>query len=82
VQRKRELPVRVVQAAQSFAQRRVTAAVLSSDALPAIPGVVRVLTQIPILRDLPPRLVAFGIGRPRVESPALATPTPNSRAVL
>jgi hypothetical protein len=37
-----------------------------------------VMARTPILRDLPARLVGFGVGRPRIESPALARPADRS----
>jgi 2-polyprenyl-6-methoxyphenol hydroxylase-like FAD-dependent oxidoreductase len=60
VQRERELPTRVIQAVQTFAQRRVIAGALGSRQSVAVPLPVRLLFRIPILRDLPARLIAFG----------------------
>ena len=69
VQRRRERPVRLLQAFQSVVQNRFLGPALASSDTPSIPLVVRLLSRIPILRDIPPRLIAFGIGRPHVESP-------------
>jgi hypothetical protein len=33
------------------------------------PWFVRALLRVPIIRDIPPRLMAFGIRRPHVRSP-------------
>ncbi|MCL1469602.1 FAD-dependent oxidoreductase [Argonema antarcticum] len=60
VQRQRELPIRVIQAFQSVIQQQIFARVLNSNnsnqslTPPAF-------LQLPILRDLPARLIAFGI---------------------
>ena len=32
--------------------------------------VIRLVLRIPFLRDIPPRMIALGIDRPHVESPA------------
>jgi len=71
VQRRRELPVRLTQAAQAFIQDRFVTSVLASDRPRSLPVIARVLTHVPLLRDLPGRLVGFGVRRPRVECPAL-----------
>ena len=72
VQRRRERPVRLLQAFQSAVQSRFLAPALASADTPSIPLFVRVLSHVPILRDMPPRLIAFGIGRPHVETPQRA----------
>jgi 2-polyprenyl-6-methoxyphenol hydroxylase-like FAD-dependent oxidoreductase len=69
VQRRRERPVRLLQGFQSIVQNRFLGPALASSDTPSIPLVVRLLSRIPILRDIPPRLIAFGIDRPHVESP-------------
>jgi hypothetical protein len=70
VQRRRERPVRIMQAFQAVVQNRFLKPALASTTPPSIPLVVRLLARMPILRDIPPRMVAFGIWRPHVESPA------------
>ena len=60
VQRQRELPTRVIQAMQSFMQKRVIAGAFTTGAAGKVPWQLRLFTKIPILRDLPPRLIAFG----------------------
>jgi 2-polyprenyl-6-methoxyphenol hydroxylase-like FAD-dependent oxidoreductase len=75
VQRQRELPVRLTQAVQAFIQQMFFKAVLSSIKPPVLPQkMLRLLLRMPVLGDLPARFVAFGIRRPHVASPALATP--------
>ena len=60
VQRRREWPTRIVQAFQGLAQRQLVARALNATGPLDIPAPVRLFTRIPILRDLPARLVAFG----------------------
>jgi 2-polyprenyl-6-methoxyphenol hydroxylase-like FAD-dependent oxidoreductase len=73
VQRQREPSVRVTQAVQAFIQQMFFRAVLTSIKPPVLPQrILRVLLRLPVLGDLPARFVAFGIRRPRVESPSLA----------
>ena len=60
VQRGREWPVRVVQAAQDAAQRWVVAGVLSADGPYELPLAVRLGLKTPVLRDVPTRLIALG----------------------
>ncbi|MCF2147557.1 FAD-dependent oxidoreductase [Desmonostoc muscorum LEGE 12446] len=57
VQRQRELPTRIIQAFQTFIQKRVFAPVLTSNRTFVPPGFLR----LPILRDLPGRLIALGV---------------------
>ena len=57
VQRRRELPTRAIQAFQGFIQQRVVGQALSSAAVFQPPAFL----QLPVLRDLPARLIAFGI---------------------
>jgi 2-polyprenyl-6-methoxyphenol hydroxylase-like FAD-dependent oxidoreductase len=57
VQRQRELPTRVIQAFQSFIQQRIFARVLNSNQLLQLP----VWLRLPWLRELPARLVAYGV---------------------
>lgn len=57
VQRRRKLPTQIIQAFQSLVQQQIFAGVLNSDQLFKPPALLRV----PILRDLPMRLIAFGV---------------------
>ncbi|MBE9054239.1 FAD-dependent oxidoreductase [Nostocales cyanobacterium LEGE 11386] len=57
VQRQRELPTRIIQAFQTFIQKRVFAPTLTSEQTFQPPAWLR----WPILRDLPARLIALGI---------------------
>ncbi len=62
VQRRRELPTRFIQAIQTQIQQQVLARALRSDA-PSFtpPASLRLLFRVPVLRDLPARIVAFGL---------------------
>jgi 2-polyprenyl-6-methoxyphenol hydroxylase-like FAD-dependent oxidoreductase len=70
VQRKREWPVRIIQAFQTQLQKRVIATALRTREQQAlrIPWFIRAFTRIPFLRDLPPRMMALGVVRVRVEN--------------
>jgi len=69
VQRQREFAVRVIQAFQSSVQSRIIKPMFDAQTPPSLPWVLRAIARVPLLRDVPPRLVAFGIRRPHVESP-------------
>jgi 2-polyprenyl-6-methoxyphenol hydroxylase-like FAD-dependent oxidoreductase len=61
VQRRREWPTRFIQRFQAVIQRRVLASALRSSEPFAPPLPLRLLPRIPILRDFPARLIAFGL---------------------
>ena len=73
VQRRRQLPTKLIQWFQSAMQKRVLTRALGAATTTSIPFLVRLLFAIPIVRDLPAKLLAFGfrrehvrnIGRPR-----------------
>jgi 2-polyprenyl-6-methoxyphenol hydroxylase-like FAD-dependent oxidoreductase len=69
VQHERERPVRLIQAFQSAIQTRFLRSTIDASRPASVPWIARTLARIPVLRDLPPRLIAFGVGRPHVESP-------------
>ena len=67
VQRQREFPTRVIQGLQTFMQERLVANVLGSRlSMVKIPWQLRLFVRIPVLRDFPARLIAFGIRRVRL----------------
>jgi 2-polyprenyl-6-methoxyphenol hydroxylase-like FAD-dependent oxidoreductase len=68
VQRRREWPTRIIQAGQALAQRGLIAPALESDEAPKPPALVRLLLRAPVLRDLPARIVAFGVWPVRVRA--------------
>jgi len=61
VQRRREWPTRIIQALQAALQQRVTAPALRPDAAAGLPTATRMFLALPLLRDLPARLIAFGV---------------------
>jgi 2-polyprenyl-6-methoxyphenol hydroxylase-like FAD-dependent oxidoreductase len=66
VQADREWPTRIMQAAQSVVQKRIIANVLRSGNEMRIPASVRLAVRIPIVRDIPAKLIAFGVHRAHV----------------
>ena len=69
VQRQREWPTRVIQKIQCFMQERLLARVLQSQDGTRIPWQLKLLIKIPILRDLPAKMLAFGVRRARLTGP-------------
>ena len=67
VQRKRMLPTRLIQAVQSFVQQRIIANALKTDQPLQVPRAARLLLRTPLLRDLPARIIAFGLRRIHVK---------------
>lgn len=70
VQSRRQWPVRIIQAFQTQLQKRVIATALRAQEQPglSIPWFVRAFSRIPFLRDVPPRIMALGVVRVRVEN--------------
>lgn len=67
VQRQREGPVAVIQWIQTQVQKRIIAAALRSTTALQIPLPLRILLRIPVLRDIPARVLAFGVREVHVE---------------
>lgn len=61
VQRKRELPVRVIQFAQQIAQKQIFERAMNTDKPFTVSFLFRLLLTIPYLRTLPARLVGYGL---------------------
>jgi len=57
VQRRRELPTKIIQAFQSLVQQQILVRALNSEQSFKLP----IFLRLPILRDLPARLIAFGV---------------------
>jgi len=68
VQRRREFPVRFIQRVQRLMQDRIAAPGLEAGREFRLPWFVRLLTALPVLRDLPGRVLAFGVRRVRVRT--------------
>ena len=60
VQRRRELPTRIIQRVQTLLQGRILGTLLRTDTPLTIPPWFRLLLRIPIIRDIPVRIMAFG----------------------
>jgi 2-polyprenyl-6-methoxyphenol hydroxylase-like FAD-dependent oxidoreductase len=71
VQRRRELPTRVVQRMQVFVQQRLIRRVLGSTEQLRPPFAVRLLARFPLLRRLPARLIGVGIRPEHVKTRAV-----------
>jgi len=69
VQRRREWPTRVMQKIQSTMQTRMIASALQTQGTLEVPWTVRTFFKIPLLRDIPARILAFGVKRVRLEQP-------------
>jgi 2-polyprenyl-6-methoxyphenol hydroxylase-like FAD-dependent oxidoreductase len=67
VQQEREWPTRVIQWIQNQLQQRVIAAALRSNQALQLPLLLRLLLRVPILRDLPARIIGFGVQRVHVK---------------
>lgn len=74
VQRAREWPTRVIQALQTQVQKVAFPAFIQASGSLRIPGWVRVLLHLPLVRTLPPRVIGMGI-RPAHVAPELRVPT-------
>ncbi|MDQ4063302.1 MAG: FAD-dependent oxidoreductase [Actinomycetota bacterium] len=61
VQLRRRWAVRVIQAAQNLAQRHVVADALDNDEPFELSRFLRLLLRVPVLRDVPARLIAYGV---------------------
>jgi 2-polyprenyl-6-methoxyphenol hydroxylase-like FAD-dependent oxidoreductase len=61
VQLRRELPTRAIQAFQSVVQRRVVSSLFGPEGAPSLPAPARALLSLRAVRDLPARIIAFGI---------------------
>ena len=67
VQRQREWPTLIIQSVQSFLQRRIIAGALNTAQAGNVPWQLRLFAKIPVVRDIPPRLIAFGPRRVRLK---------------
>jgi hypothetical protein len=69
VQRRREWPARVTQAAQVFIQKRVISRVLNDASVIAPPLPLRLFARFPLLRRIPARLVGIGVRPEHIRTP-------------
>lgn len=67
VQRQREWPTRFIQRIQAFVQRVMIANILRANQPIQVPLVARLLLRTPFVRDIPARIIAFGLKRVHVK---------------
>jgi 2-polyprenyl-6-methoxyphenol hydroxylase-like FAD-dependent oxidoreductase len=67
VQRRRELPTRLIQRVQALVQQQVLARALGSNEPFAPPLPLRLLLRLPLVRTIPSRIVGFGFWPVRVK---------------
>ena len=68
VQRRRIGPVRAAQKLQAFLQEKIAAPALHDGGEFRPPLLMRIVSKIPVLRNIPGRMIAFGTKRVRVEA--------------
>jgi 2-polyprenyl-6-methoxyphenol hydroxylase-like FAD-dependent oxidoreductase len=68
VHRQRELPTRVIQRFQDFLQTRLIAGALDSQVVANIPLPFKILSKMPLIRNIPTRLIGFGLRRVRLKA--------------
>ena len=76
VQRQREWPTKFIQSVQVGIQQRIIAGALDTSKPFKIPLLMRIMLRIPYLRDIPARVIAFGI-RPTHLQKVSNSATPN-----
>jgi 2-polyprenyl-6-methoxyphenol hydroxylase-like FAD-dependent oxidoreductase len=67
VQRQREWPTRLIQFIQARLQKQIIAAALNPERAFKVPLPLRLLLRIPVLRDLPARVIGLGVRRVHVK---------------
>ena len=70
IQKRRELPVRLIQRMQVFIHRRVVSARPSGDASDSLPFIGRLFRWFPFLRRLPARFIGIGPRPEHIQSPS------------
>jgi 2-polyprenyl-6-methoxyphenol hydroxylase-like FAD-dependent oxidoreductase len=74
VQRRRTLPMKVIQSIQIGVQSRVIDPLLDSEKPITAPWAVTLFNRFPILRRIPARIVGIGVRPEHVHSPQLNKP--------
>jgi 2-polyprenyl-6-methoxyphenol hydroxylase-like FAD-dependent oxidoreductase len=72
VQRRRTLPMRVIQWLQVQIQNNVLSAVLAGTARPQPPFAAKLLNRLPLLQRLPARIIGLGVRPEHVRTPAVS----------
>ena len=76
VQRRRELPMRVIQRLQVLVQHRIIGPTLGSRAKPTPHWVLRIFARLPVLRRIPARLIGLGFRPEHIRTPEAAKGAP------
>ena len=78
VQRRRELPMHVIQRLQVVVQNRIIGPTLGSRTKPTPPWMLRLFARLPFLRRIPARLIGLGFRPEHIRTPEAAkgAPTP------
>jgi hypothetical protein len=74
VQRRRTLPMKVIQAMQIGVQSRILDPLLDSEKPITAPWIVTLFNRFPVLRRIPARIVGIGVRPEHVQSPQSNTP--------
>src|SRR5579875_638157 len=69
VQRRRELPTRLIQSLQNLMQKQLLERATDTKGSPVLPLMFKLALHTPVLRDIPAKLVGFGPRRERVKNP-------------
>jgi 2-polyprenyl-6-methoxyphenol hydroxylase-like FAD-dependent oxidoreductase len=69
IQKRRSMPMRVIQRLQVLIQNNVLSRALASTKKPAVPFPVKLLQRFPILQRIPARLVGLGIRPEHIRTP-------------
>ena len=67
IQKRREFPTKVIQKMQLFLQEKFLGKIVSGKGEAKLPLILRVMLKVPFLKNLPPRLIAFGVRPERVD---------------
>ncbi len=68
IQAQRDRPIRIIQSIQGNAQRRIITPGLLNDEPFSFPPFMRILPNVPVLRDLPSKFIGGGFSRVRVKT--------------
>jgi 2-polyprenyl-6-methoxyphenol hydroxylase-like FAD-dependent oxidoreductase len=68
VHRQRELPTRAIQRFQSFMQQRLIAGALATQTVANVPLPFKIMSKVPLIRNIPTRLIGFGLRRVRLKA--------------
>ncbi len=69
VQRRRTMPMRIIQQVQVVVQNRLLAPALSSAQRPTPPFLIKLMNWFPVLRRIPARLIGLGIRPEHIRTP-------------